>query len=90
MVIIERIRNFIRPLTLSIRLSANIIAGHLLITLIGNQISTIESSSGIFFVLQLFLIVLEMAVAVIQSYVFTILMTIYIRELNYDNKKKAA
>lgn len=37
MVLIELIRNRIRPLTLSVRLAANIIAGHLLLTLLGNQ-----------------------------------------------------
>ena len=36
MVCIETIRNIIRPGTLAVRLSANIIAGHLLITLMGN------------------------------------------------------
>ncbi|WP_414887680.1 F0F1 ATP synthase subunit A, partial [Sphingomonas sp. Leaf339] len=35
-VCIETIRNIIRPLTLAVRLSANIIAGHLLLTLLGN------------------------------------------------------
>jgi F-type H+-transporting ATPase subunit a len=39
-VIIEIIRNIIRPITLSVRLAANIIAGHLLLTLLGNQIVT--------------------------------------------------
>ena len=37
MVLIELVRNFIRPLTLSVRLAANIVAGHLLLTLLGNQ-----------------------------------------------------
>ena len=35
-VIIETVRNIIRPLTLSIRLAANIVAGHLLLTLLGS------------------------------------------------------
>jgi len=34
-VIIETVRNVIRPGTLSIRLAANIVAGHLLLTLLG-------------------------------------------------------
>ncbi|RPH76198.1 MAG: F0F1 ATP synthase subunit A, partial [Planctomycetaceae bacterium] len=37
MVIIETVRSVIRPLTLAIRLAANIIAGHLLLTLLGSQ-----------------------------------------------------
>ena len=41
-VIIETVSNIIRPLTLSIRLAANIVAGHLLLTLLGSQISNIS------------------------------------------------
>jgi F-type H+-transporting ATPase subunit a len=81
-VIIESISNLIRPLTLSIRLSANIIAGHLLITLLGNQLASagIERLPLLIFV-QLILVTLEIAVSVIQAYVFSILITLYIREV---------
>lgn len=81
-VIIETIRNIIRPGTLAVRLSANIIAGHLLLTLLGNtgnSLSTIIISILIF--TQILLLTLESAVAVIQSYVFTILRTLYSREV---------
>lgn len=81
-VLIETIRNIIRPGTLAIRLSANIIAGHLLLTLLGNtgnSISTILIS--ILIIVQLLLLALESAVAIIQSYVFTILRTLYSREI---------
>lgn len=83
MVLIESIRNIIRPGTLAVRLTANMIAGHLLITLLGNQ--TARSSGVILLVLinvQILLIVLELAVSVIQSYVFTVLMTLYTREIH--------
>lgn len=81
-VLIETIRNIIRPGTLAIRLSANIIAGHLLLTLLGNtgnNLSTILIS--ILIIVQLLLLTLESAVAIIQSYVFTILSTLYSREI---------
>jgi F-type H+-transporting ATPase subunit a len=81
-VIIETIRNIIRPGTLAVRLSANIIAGHLLLTLLGNtgnSISIIIVSILVF--VQILLLLLESAVAVIQSYVFTILRTLYSREI---------
>lgn len=81
-VLIETIRNIIRPGTLAIRLSANIIAGHLLLTLLGNtgnSLSLIFVSFLIF--TQLLLLSLESAVAIIQSYVFTILRTLYSREI---------
>lgn len=81
-VLIETIRNVIRPLTLAVRLIANIVAGHLLITLLGNQ--TAVSSGVILFSLiltQILLLTLESAVAVIQSYVFAVLSTLYAREI---------
>jgi len=81
-VLIESIRNIIRPLTLAVRLIANIVAGHLLITLLGNQ--TAVSSNFILFSLiltQILLLTLESAVAFIQSYVFAVLSTLYSREV---------
>jgi len=36
-VIIETVRNIIRPITLSVRLAANMVAGHLLLALLGSQ-----------------------------------------------------
>merc|ERR1712108_84464 len=41
-VVIETVRNIIRPLTLSIRLAANMVAGHLLLTLLGSQGPTLR------------------------------------------------
>lgn len=81
-VLIESIRNIIRPITLTIRLTANIIAGHLLLTLLGN----IGSKISIFLIpllltTQIILLILESAVAIIQSYVFSVLITLYIREV---------
>lgn len=81
-VCIETIRNVIRPGTLAIRLTANIIAGHLLLTLLRNNgpaLPTILVS--ILLVVQIALLVLESAVAIIQSYVFTVLITLYSREV---------
>lgn len=81
-VCIETIRNVIRPGTLAIRLTANIIAGHLLITLLGNTGSSlIRYIVVILLFTQILLLLLECAVAVIQSYVFTVLSTLYSREV---------
>lgn len=82
-VCIETIRNVIRPGTLAVRLTANIIAGHLLLTLIGNtgpSISYILVS--LLIIRQIALLILESAVAIIQSYVFAVLRTLYSREVN--------
>lgn len=82
MVCIETIRNVIRPGTLAVRLSANMIAGHLLITLMGNTGPGIASIIvGLLVVGQLCLLVLESAVSIIQGYVFSVLRTLYSREV---------
>ena len=82
-VCIETIRNIIRPGTLAVRLSANIIAGHLLITLLGNTGPTLPFLLiNILIIVQIALLVLESAVSIIQSYVFTVLRTLYSREVN--------
>lgn len=87
-VIIETVSNIIRPLTLAVRLSANIIAGHLLITLLGNQ-TAVSYNITLLILLgsQIVLLTLECAVAVIQSYVFAVLSSLYSREstYSYDN-----
>merc|ERR1712141_976360 len=81
-VIIERVRNVIRPATLAIRSAANIVAGHLLLTLLGSQgpLLGIVTLIGLFVGLIL-LLLLEVAVACIQSYVFTVLRSLYLAEL---------
>jgi len=82
MVVIERVSNVIRPATLAIRLAANIVAGHLLLTLLGSQGPLLRSLAlaGLFVGLIL-LLLLEVAVACIQSYVFTVLSSLYLAEL---------
>lgn len=83
MVCIETIRNVIRPGTLAIRLTANIIAGHLLLTLLGNTGTKLSLLIiNLLIITQLLLLILESAVAIIQSYVFSILRTLYSREVN--------
>lgn len=82
-VCIETIRNLIRPGTLAVRLAANIIAGHLILTLLGN--TTINLNINIILIIiiiQIILITLETAVAIIQGYVFAVLSTLYAREVN--------
>lgn len=80
-VIIETIRRLIRPITLAIRLAANIVAGHLLISLLTSaRPLTGVLLSPVLFRGQLALAVLEVAVAFIQAYVFRVLMTLYTTE----------
>nr|UJG45219.1 ATP synthase F0 subunit 6 [Perlodes microcephalus] len=83
MVCIETISNVIRPGTLAVRLAANMIAGHLLLTLLGNTGPSLTYSIlSLLIVAQIALLVLESAVAIIQSYVFAVLSTLYSSEVN--------
>nr|APX40100.1 ATP synthase F0 subunit 6 [Lachnaia gallaeca] len=83
MVCIETISNVIRPGTLAIRLSANMIAGHLLMTLLGNTGASLSMIMINFLIVtQILLLVLESAVSIIQSYVFAVLTTLYSSEVN--------
>lgn len=82
-VCIETISNIIRPGTLAVRLAANIIAGHLLLTLLGNTGPSLSYAIvSLLLIGQIALLVLESAVAIIQSYVFAVLSTLYSREVN--------
>ena len=81
-VIIELVRNVIRPLTLSVRLMANMTAGHLLLCLLRSNVSIRRMSSSILVLSALVvLVILEIAVSLIQAYVFTLLSTLYLEEV---------
>jgi len=81
-VLIETIRNVIRPGTLAVRLAANMIAGHLLLTLLGSTGPSLSTSIlSLLIIAQILLLILESAVAIIQSYVFAVLRTLYAREV---------
>jgi F-type H+-transporting ATPase subunit a len=81
-VIIETVRNLIRPGALAVRLAANIVAGHLLLSLIGGQGPALGGGLLVCLIGGLVLLIaLECAVACIQAYVFTILRTLYLNEL---------
>lgn len=77
-ILVESLRIFIRPITLSVRLAANITAGHLLLRLI----SWNNSFVVVGILIQLLIFVLEIIVAIIQSYVFIILLILYTEEEN--------
>ena len=84
MVVIELVRSIIRPLTLSVRLVANIVAGHLLLTLLRSARNS-EAPYLICISILASLIVLsclETAVATIQAYVFRVLSTLYLGEVD--------
>lgn len=82
-VLIEFMRFFIRPLTLFLRLSINLIAGHVLVSLIS---SIILMQRTFFFFLMYLYILIKLLVRFIQSYIIVTLLTLYIEEI-YDIKK---
>ena len=86
MVLIEIVRNLMRPLTLSIRLAANMVAGHLLLALVRGPMPSISIVLlGAAFVALVALIVLELGVSFIQAYVFMTLSSLYLDEINNLN-----
>nr|YP_008080906.1 ATP synthase F0 subunit 6 [Crocidura shantungensis]AFY10534.1 ATP synthase F0 subunit 6 [Crocidura shantungensis] len=84
LIIIETISLFIQPMALAVRLTANITAGHLLIHLIGGATLVLLSISPvtalITFIILMMLTILEFAVALIQAYVFTLLVSLYLHD----------
>ena len=84
LIIIETISLFIRPIALGVRLTANLTAGHLLIQLIATaafQLLPIIPAVALSTTVLLFLLtLLEVAVAIIQAYVFVLLLSLYLQE----------
>ncbi len=79
-VVIEVISYFMRPVSHSVRLFANMTAGHTMLKVFGGFVVQM----GVFGVLPFALIValtgLEVAIAVLQAYVFTILTCLYLND----------
>jgi len=84
LIIIETISLFIRPLALGVRLTANLTAGHLLIQLIATAafvlLPIMPTTAILTSILLLLLTLLEVAVAIIQAYVFVLLLSLYLQE----------
>nr|WDE78425.1 ATP synthase subunit 6 [Leiothlypis ruficapilla] len=84
LILIETTSLLIRPLALGVRLTANLTAGHLLIQLISTAttalFSTMPVVSLLTFLVLFLLTILEVAVAMIQAYVFVLLLSLYLQE----------
>nr|ANW84218.1 ATP synthase F0 subunit 6 [Poecile montanus baicalensis] len=84
LILIETTSLLIRPLALGVRLTANLTAGHLLIQLISTATvalsSTMPAVSLLTFLVLFLLTILEVAVAMIQAYVFVLLLSLYLQE----------
>nr|YP_009142021.1 ATP synthase F0 subunit 6 [Odontobutis yaluensis]AIX03584.1 ATP synthase F0 subunit 6 [Odontobutis yaluensis] len=84
LIVIETISLLIRPLALGVRLTANLTAGHLLIQLTATAtfalLSLLPTAAVLTMILMYLLTMLEIAVAMIQAYVFVLLMSLYLQE----------
>nr|QDF45139.1 ATPase subunit 6 [Henicorhina leucophrys] len=84
LILIETTSLLIRPLALGVRLTANLTAGHLLIQLISTAtaalFSTMPAISFLTLIILFLLTILEVAVAMIQAYVFVLLLSLYLQE----------
>nr|ABQ11847.1 ATP synthase F0 subunit 6 [Sympagella nux] len=85
LILIETISFITRTISLGVRLAANISAGHLLLSILSsfalNTLLTNHYLLSLLPISALFLIsILEIMVAIIQAYVFTLLTTIYLSD----------
>jgi len=77
---IELLSYFIRPFTLSIRLFANMLAGHTMLAIFGGFAASIGLLAVFPLGIDIMLVALELLVAVLQAYVFAILTCLYLSE----------
>lgn len=88
MIPIEVISYLSRPITLSIRLAANMTAGHLLLKVVAGfivkQMASIGVAAvmggGLLFIAVVGLIGFEIFVAILQAYIFTVLTCVYLHD----------
>ena len=76
LVLIETVSYFSRAISLGVRLAANLSAGHLLFAILAGFGVIFKSA----IVIMVFITLLEIAVAIIQAYVFCLLTTIYLAD----------
>ena len=77
---IELLSYFIRPFTLSIRLFANMLAGHTMLAIFGGFAASIGLLAFFPLGINVLLVALEVLVAVLQAYVFAILTCLYLSD----------
>jgi F-type H+-transporting ATPase subunit a len=77
---IEILSYFIRPFTLSIRLFANMMAGHTMLAIFAGFVAALGIAGILPLAVDVALIWLELLVAVLQAYVFAILTCLYLAD----------
>lgn len=84
LVVIEVFSYLIRPLSLSIRLFANMLAGHTLLNILGSFTFGVFKNHALIIILPVlfvfFIMTLEICIAFVQAYIFSILICIYLND----------
>nr|YP_005351142.1 ATP synthase F0 subunit 6 [Fissurella volcano]AFB78092.1 ATP synthase F0 subunit 6 [Fissurella volcano] len=86
LVLVETISVLIRPCTLAIRLMANMSAGHIILGLVGGYLavglagSGVSAAPGFLWLVQSGYFMFEVAVSLVQGYIFMLLVTLYADE----------
>jgi len=79
--IIEIISYFTRPISLSVRLFANMMAGHTMLAVFGSFVVGLGIIGGwVPFIFMVLLMGLEVLIAFLQAYVFAVLSCIYLND----------
>lgn len=82
LVLVETVSVRVRPITLSVRLAANMGAGHIVIGLIGTYLVGSVFSSGVtssllLFSIERFYFIFEFGICLVQGYIFSLLLVLY-------------
>ena len=78
--VIELFSFLIRPITLSVRLFANMVAGHVLLKVIAGFIISLGVFGALPFLFSIVMTGFELFVAVLQAYIFSVLVCAYLSE----------
>jgi F-type H+-transporting ATPase subunit a len=80
MYLIELFAYLARPVSLSIRLSANIMAGHTMLKVIASFVIMLGVAGVVPLALLVVLTGFEIAIAILQAYIFTVLTCVYLHD----------
>nr|YP_009024182.1 ATP synthase F0 subunit 6 [Amphiporus formidabilis]AGL46760.1 ATP synthase F0 subunit 6 [Amphiporus formidabilis] len=88
LVLVETVSVAVRPITLSVRLAANMGAGHIVIGLIGTYLVGAMFCSGVvsgvfLFFIESFYFVFEFGICLVQGYIFSLLLVLYSDEHSF-------
>nr|QRW36456.1 ATP synthase F0 subunit 6 [Notocrater youngi] len=82
LVLVETVSLSVRPITLSVRLAANMSAGHIVLGLLGGYLSSgifeySYTSLSVLIIVQIGYFMFEVGISIIQAYIFSLLAVLY-------------